>query len=245
MLFPILWVEKRAIGDWRGTLAPKDPEQWWRSYGQFIEHYARLAKEAGAHILSVGSEFASLEGERDRWVELIGRIRRIFDGQLLYSANWDHYVEVSFWDQVDLAGLTGYYRLTMNAEASQAELTKAWRLIRNKILKWQSTMGRPLVFTELGYPSLDGAASSPWDYTTGKPLDLEEQRRCFQAFADAWADEPRLRGVFFWNWWGPGKGTDTWYTIKAKPAEAVMRAWFRRNRRKGGGAAVNLGTDDM
>ena len=37
-----------------------------------------------------------------------------------------------------------------------------------------------------------------------------------------------LAGALFWNWWGPGGPEDRWYTPKGKPAEAVLRRWFRR-----------------
>lgn len=226
LVFPILWVEERAIGKWRGTLAPADPDRWWASYHRFVLHYARLAADEGAAAFSVGSEFASLEGETARWHAVIDAVRAVFPGRLLYSANWDHYREVTFWDRLDAIGLTGYARLTESRDPSTEELTAAWRRIRTELLAWRDTIGRPLVFTEIGYPSLDGAAHSPWDYTASAQLDLEEQRRCFEAFARVWAAEPALAGAFFWNGWGPTDGRNTWYTFWGKPAEAVVRAWF-------------------
>ncbi len=227
MLFPILWVEQRKIGEWRGTLKPSDPERWWRGYEAFILHYARMAAEERAAIFSVGSEFASLEHEAARWYGLIAQVRGVFRGQLLYSANWDHYVGVPFWDAVDLVGLTGYYRLTESLEPSAEELVRAWADVRDRLTRWQRIVQKPLVFTEVGYPSIDGAARSPWDYTQGRSLDLEEQRLAYEAFYTVWIDEPALSGVFFWNWWGPGGADDPWYTPKGKPAEAVIRRWFR------------------
>lgn len=232
LLFPILWVEKRAIGQWRGTLKPADPERWWASYGRFIDHYARLAAAEGVEALSVGSEFASLEGETARWHGVIDRTRAVFGGQLIYSANWDHYREVTFWDRLDAIGLTGYYRLTESREPTLDELTGAWARIRAELLAWRATVGKPLIFTELGYPSADGAAFSPWDYTGTRTLDLEEQRLCFEAFAAVWSGTSELVGVFFWNGWGPTDGANTWYTFWGKPAEAVIRRWFADGDRK-------------
>lgn len=228
LLFPILWVEKRAIGEWRGTLAPTDPDAWWLSYSAFILHYAHLASEEEVSIFSVGSELASLEADEVRWRRLIAQVRGVFAGRLLYSANWDHYAQVPFWDAVDLIGLTGYYRLTDRNDASEAELTAAWGKIKTKLLAWQATVKRPILFTELGYPSLDGGARAPWDYTQGTAMDHEEQRRALAAFTETWAGERALAGVFFWNWWGPGDGQNTWYTINGKPAEEVVRRWFAR-----------------
>ncbi len=230
MLFPILWVEKRSIGEWRGTLRPDDPDVWWRGYRRFVMHYARMAGDERAEVFSVGSELASLEGQTGRWRKLISEVRQVFQGQLLYSANWDHYADVPFWSQLDLVGLTGYYRLTESRDPSQTELDAAWRGIRDRLVRWHAKVGKPLLFTELGYPSIDGAARSPWDYTGDRALDLDEQRRCYEAFYRAWANEPALRGVFFWNWWGPGGKSDPWYTPKGKPAEAIIRRWYSRPR---------------
>ncbi len=231
MLFPILWVERRAIGEWRGTLRPDEPDVWWREYRRFLMHYAKMAADEGVEVFSVGSELASLEAQLKQWRSLIGEVRGGFGGRLLYSANWDHYAEVPFWSDVDLVGLTGYYRLTESTDPSQTELDAAWRAVRVRLVKWQRQVGKPLVFTELGYPSIDGAARSPWDYTGERALDVEEQRRCYEAFYRAWADEPALHGVFFWNWWGPGGATDKWYTPKGKPSEAIIRRWYSRSRR--------------
>lgn len=232
MLFPILWVQKRAIGEWRGTLAPVDPDAWWLSYERFVLHYAQIAADEGAAIYSVGSELASLEAQEPRWRRLIGKVRAIYPGALIYSANWDHYAEVPFWDALDLVGLTAYYELTRALDADVAALTRAWRSVRDVILDWRALrkIEAPIVFTELGYPSIDGAATAPWDYTRQTPVDLEEQRRCFEAFRRAWGHRPELGGVFFWNWFGPGGPQDRWYTLKGKPALEVIKAWFARPR---------------
>lgn len=236
LLFPILWVEQRAIGQWRGTLKPADPERWWASYRRFIGHYARLAAEERVEALSVGSEFASLEGETARWHRIIDETRAVFSGQLIYSANWDHYREVTFWDRLDAIGLTGYYRLVPEhapgSDPDLATLTAAWQRIRTELLAWRATVDRPLIFTELGYPSADGAAFSPWDYTGTRAIDHEEQRRCFEAFSAVWGDTAELAGVFFWNGWGPIDGRNTWYTFWGKPAEAVVRRWFAADAQK-------------
>ena len=230
MLFPILWVEQRKIGEWRGTLAPIDPEAWWANYEHFVLHYAKIAQDENAAIYSIGSELASLEDDEPRWRALIGKVRAIYSGRLIYSANWDHYAEVPFWDALDLVGLTAYYELTQDPDASVAELTAAWRKIRDVLLDWRelTKTTAPFVFTELGYPSIDGTATAPWDYTRRTKVDLEEQRRCLEAFRRAWGHREELAGVFFWNWFGPGGPKDRWYSLKGKPALDVVKRWYAR-----------------
>lgn len=226
VLLPIVHLRKRASGEWRGKLAPHDWDAWWQAYRSFIGHYAHLAQAEGVAVLSVGSELVTTEAMYPRWKRIIGEVRASFRGELLYSANWDHYEPVSFWELVDYAGLTGYHRLTDKPDASEAELVTAWMKIRAELRNFHAKVRRPLVFTELGYPSQDGAAMNPWDYTTGKPVDLEEQRRCYEAVRQVWQGQPMLGGLFWWNWFGYGGPKSAYYTPKKKPAEAVIRRWY-------------------
>lgn len=225
-LFPIVDVEIRRPMEWRGTIAPTDVDAWWKAYEAFILHYARIAAEEKADLYSVGSELGSTEAWRDRWYHLISRVQKLYKGPLVYSANWDHYTHVSFWERVDYLGVTGYHELTRSNDASVDELTRAWAKVRAQLVAFAQKQGKPLMITEVGYTSQDGAAVHPWDYTSRARVDLEEQRRCYEAFVAAWKGEPALAGVFWWIWYGEGGERDPGYTPRGKPAEKVLRAWF-------------------
>jgi len=227
MIFPIVRLKALGPGRWRGTLQPSDRAAWWAAYQRFILHYARLAEDTGAALLSVGSELGSMEHEEARWRRLVADVRAIYRGRLVYSANWDHYPEVGFWDALDYVGINAYHPITARDDAPQAELSAAWRMIRDKLLVWLAFVDRPLLFTEVGYPSIDGGARRPYHHGATGPVDLEEQRRAYTAFRDAWRGQERLAGAFFWIWSGPGGPTDNGYTPRGKPAEQVLRAWFR------------------
>jgi hypothetical protein len=226
MVFPILRLVFRGQGEWRGTLQPTDREAWWRGYRRFILHYADLAAEEHADILSVGSELVSMEADVDRWRALIADVRARFPGRLTYSANWDHFRLVPFWDLLDYVGVNAYNELTNDNAAGEGDLAQAWRRIRDDVVSWARPLGRKLLFTEVGYPSLDGGACYPWDYTRKADFDGEEQRRAYAAFESAWDGVPELGGVFFWIWAGDGGQGDTGYTPRGKPAADVLRAWF-------------------
>jgi hypothetical protein len=225
-LFPIVEVELRRPLEWRGTIKPDDVQRWWQNYEAFILHYATLAGDEDADLFAVGSELVSTESWRERWVHLIAGVKKKYKGKLVYSANWDHYEPVTFWDKVDYVGVTAYNELTKNKDAPENELAAAWRSVRGALVAFAAKVGRPLIITEIGYTSQDGAAVHPWDYTLRAPIDLEEQRRCYAAFVAAWRDEPHLAGVFFWQWYGAGGPTDGSYTMRGKPAETVLKAWY-------------------
>lgn len=226
-LFPIIEIEVRQAHEWRGTIKPDDINAWWLNYEAFILHYATIAGEEGADLFAVGSELVSTETWRDRWFHLISAVKKRFRGKLVYSANWDHYEPVSFWERVDYVGVTAYNELTKKNDASADELAAGWRAVRSALVAFAAKVQRPLIITEIGYTSQDGAAVHPWDYTLRSPVDLEEQRRCYAGFIAAWKDEPRLHGVFFWQWYGAGGAEDTSYTPRGKPAEKVLKSWYR------------------
>jgi hypothetical protein len=230
MAFPILRLIKTEKKDeWRGRISPKEEDAWWDSYGEMMVEAAKLAKKGGAARLSIGSELLSREHMRARWAKVIERVRLEAPNlELLYSANWDHYSEVAFWDLVDVVGLTAYFELTKSNEAEVRDLLLAWLGIKETLAEFSARIGRKLVITEIGYPSLDGAVVYPWDETRKATIDLEEQRRAYEAFARTWSDVSFLRGVYWWNWFGHGGANDGNYTPRNKPAAEVVRAWYRR-----------------
>lgn len=223
VVFPILTVERTAPGQWRGTVDPEDRDAWWLDYERFILHYAGIAAAENTAALLVGSELGSTETWRGRWYHLLSRVERVYDGALVYSANWDHYPMVSFWARLDAVGVTGYFRLTEDDDASQKELTHAWKQRRAELERFAAEHGKPLWITEVGYRSANGAAIDPWDYTREAEADVEEQRRCYAAFIEAWTGSG-LEGAFFWNWYDDG---ERGYTPRGKPAEKLLRDWYR------------------
>lgn len=241
-LVPIVELERRGPDDWRGMIRPPSWPRWFAGYRRELLHWARLAEDAGASLLSVGSELSSSEGQTALWREVIAATRTAFSGDLTYSANWDHYESFQAWSALDYIGLSGYYELwgkDAPEEPSLEALKAAWARQRRALAGWRHgrDLSQPLVFMEVGYVSLDGCARTPWDYTHGggqvddggtrrRPVDLEEQLLCYQAFAEVWKGAPELAGTFFYEWWGDGGARDGNYTPRGKPALEVLQAFY-------------------
>jgi hypothetical protein len=229
LLFPIVHVAAARPGDWRGAIHFDSEAQraaWWASYAAFLDTMATLAEEAHVERLSVGSELLQLEPDRARWSALIAAVRRHYHGRILYSANWDHFASVPFWDLVDEIGITAYFELTHAATPERAELDSAWRARLPALAAFAAAQKRHLVLTEVGYPSQRGANTRPWDQERQDDLDLEEQRLCYAAFLSTAAEAPFLDGVYMWNWFGVGGPNDSGYTPRGKPAAELLRAWL-------------------
>lgn len=225
-LMPFLYVDHMQADEWRGTMSPADWTAWFRSYGGFIMHYAEIAARERVEYFSVGSELCSAESRRDDWVSLIARVRAVYHGLLTYSANWDHRVSLGFAGQLDFVGMNAYFKLSDQETPSEEDMVRAWQGIRTEVEAWRRSIGKPLIITEVGYPSRRGAGTDPWNYAAEGTPDLEGQRRCYRAFQRAWSGEPSLQGVYFYLWWGDGGPADSGYTPRGKPSLEVIRDWF-------------------
>jgi len=225
-LMPFIYVDRMGAGEWRGTIDPPDWDAWFAAYSGMILHYARLAEEEGVTYLSVGSELCSSESRTDAWRALIERVRTIYGGALTYSFNWDHREEAGFAGDLDYLGTNAYFELAEDPEAGVEELKSAWSAVIPRLEAWRAGLGKPLILTEVGYPSRRGAAVHPWDYTDDAPVDPEAQGRAYRAFVDSWAGAAGLAGVYFYLWWGEGGPADKGYTPRGKPAEKIVRDWY-------------------
>lgn len=228
MAFPLVLLRKAGPREWRGNIEPANLDDWFANYTAHLIRLARACESAGVEALCVGSEFSSLEQHADHWRRLIASVREAYSGTVLYSANWDHYDEVHFWDAVDAVGLSGYYELTRTNDPALGELTAAWGNIRDEILAWRGSAApdRPILFTEIGYANLDGTNVYPWNYTMKGAPDPREQALCYEAFIRSWAGRPEFGGVYFYNWFGTDSPDDTGYSPRGKPASHLIRVWY-------------------
>jgi hypothetical protein len=231
IIMPIVLLKNPRGSEWRGVIEPPDWDDWWEQYTEFVYYFTDIAREGEADALIVGSELVSTEKYTDRWVKLIQAVRpRFYGGKLGYSANWDHYRPIAFWDKLDFIGMTSYFTLADKKDATIEEIVKKWEPIKKDILAWQRRIGKPILLTEVGWCSQEGAAMAPWNYYQNQkatPAGLEEQRRLYEAFLQAWGDTPELLGVLWWEWdAAPGGPDDFGYSPKGKPAEQVLRRWF-------------------
>lgn len=226
-LFPTLHIQHLGYKEWRGVLKPADPEVWWDSYFRMIHYYLDVAREQNVEMFSIGSELCSMEDDYEHWSRIIRSCRKDYAGLLTYSANWDHYHNITFMKDLDYMGMNAYFGLTKTKEPKLEELLKAWEPAKKRIEEAYQEYETPMIFTEIGYPSVDGANKDPWNYFATTPLDLDEQTLCYQAFVQTWDPPPSyLHGVYIYNWWGPGGPEDRDYTPRGKPAEQILRRWY-------------------
>jgi hypothetical protein len=216
----------------RADLRPRSRRAWFGSYRRFIRHYAELAQRLGVDLLSVGLEYRSLDGpgHAHSWRRVIRVVRGAFDGPLTYGANGaDAWTRVRFWRALDVIGIDAYFSLSNKGTPSAATLARRWGRYTRPMGALARRHRKPIVFTELGYPSSVGATVEPW--STGGRYSGAAQRRALDAAFRALAQRRWFRGLYIWEWSvdprSGGRG-DTGHTPQGKPAERSIGTWFRR-----------------
>ena len=235
ILKPHLWVGGYDAAQDRSDIGFDTESGWaeWEAdYRRFLMLYARLAAEVDADALVLGTELTRSATERPAfWRALAEEARTVYDGNLTYAANWhEAYENVQFWGALDYVGVQAYFPLTDAADPSLEMLQAGWGSHRAALAKIHERTGRPVLLTEVGYRSAEGAAARPWEWPErddGAAPDPSLQARCYQAFLSTVGRAPWLKGGIIWKWHPPAEVEGpTAFTPQGKPAEQVLRRWF-------------------
>jgi hypothetical protein len=176
---------------------------------------------------------ASTQRFPDRWRALAREVRRAYKGKLTYSVNFDSHDSFTFGDCLDVIGMNTYDPIAKHEAAPSAEQVRdAWWWIVNKARTLQARFHRPVMITEVGYPSRAGAHAGPWDFRTEKPVDLGLQDFLLAGAFGVLRNWSDGEAVFYYLYGenlnvkpvgGPGDRT---YAVWGKPAEATLRAYL-------------------
>ena len=231
MLKPQIWIR----GSWPGDLDMQSDEDWemfFEYYENWISHYAVLAELFEIDIFCIGTELtqATLKHE-ERWVDLANRIRSIYSGQLVYASNWgQEYENLKFWDAFDYIGLNSYYPLSDKENPTETELREGAQKVVERIHSVQKRFNKPLLLTEIGFPSTEKPWMSPWEENRQHPPNTEHQALCYQIMIETLASEKWLAGIYWWKWPSflerGGENHRDRFTPNGKPAEHVVSKWF-------------------
>lgn len=236
MLKPQLWIWR---GLFTGELTMKSEEDWIRletAYTDFILTYATLAEETHAELFCIGTELETFVKSRpEYWHGLIRQVRERYSGQITYASNWDEYEQVPFWEELDFIGIDAYFPLSGEREPSVAALREGWMPWKEGIRELSLRLDRPVLFTEYGYRSMDFTAKKPWLVDRNEErVNLQAQSNAKKALFEEFWSEPWFAGGFLWKWFInyplSGGPLDNRFTPQNKPAERVIREYYRRNR---------------
>ncbi len=208
MLKPHIWL-RRSGDKWRSDIEMKNDKewnQWFDSYKAWIVHYAKLAEECKIESLCIGTELYRTTSEHpEKWRKIIREIRKVYNGQLTYAANWYKEVEeITFWDDLDYIGVQAYFPLSKKDSPSKKELIRSWTKHKKSLKRIAEKYQKKVVFTEIGYKNTADAAREPWVWPQDSDHDItlsdETQRICYEALFESLWHEPWMDGIFIWKW---------------------------------------------
>ncbi|MFK7847015.1 MAG: hypothetical protein AB8G77_17060 [Rhodothermales bacterium] len=241
LLKPHLWLGKSDEGKWRSEIAMNSEEDWtlwFENYALFILHYAEIAELLDVQMFCIGTELmeTALQREED-WRTLIAQVREIYSGELTYAANWyREYEEIQFWDALDVIGVQAYFPLTEQKNPSVETLVAGWQEHKTALQTVSARFDKPVIFTEIGYKSVAGAAIEPWAWVSlinmvFDRLSVKTQAHAYSAFFDVFWDEPWFRGAYLWRWTRRNDRIDLKdrsFYFQNKPAQNIVAKRYAR-----------------
>ncbi|TAK33769.1 MAG: hypothetical protein EPO21_11855 [Chloroflexota bacterium] len=211
-----------------------DLQNWLTSYEKAILHYADLARTLGIEQFVVGTELRGMKYQDAQWRNLIAQIRQRYAGKLTYATGFtSEPLDIRWWDALDYIGIDAYYSLTdkSNPNPSTDQLVAAWSakgylaMFQGLAQKWN----KQILFTEIGYRSVDGATIDPSAWQGSPPINLTAQANAYQAIFNVFPNQPWFAGMHWWQWIpanGAGGSTNGGFTPQNKPAESVLSQGF-------------------
>ena len=219
---------------WRGEIVFSSEagwRAWFESYETFIVHYATLAEEQRAALLCVGVELDATRHREADWRAIVAAVRARYSGPLVYAASFGRERDIAWWDALDYAGVDAYFPVANSPEPSLYEIRAAWRPHLAGLRAWAERIGKPVLFTEIGYRSARNAGRQPGEWQLPQAPSHEQQALLYRAALSTFWSEPWFSGFYWWQWrTRPPRdpGTDTEYTPQSKPAESVLRDFYGR-----------------
>lgn len=211
-------------------------EDWFRSYNNFIAHYAKIAEETGCEMLCTGCEMEGMDSQTDHCKKMIANVRKLYHGIIMHNVNHGDEMRFPWLVDVDVVGISAYYTVSSPEDRSLDAMKKAW-LSKVEILeKCHEYYGKPVMFAEIGVRNEQGSTQYPYDFThrPDVPFDEDEQADFYESAMWATWDKPWFSGYFWWDWKAilppeekAHENKD--FTVYGKKAESVLKKWYTKD----------------
>ena len=231
MLKPQIWLGR----SWPGEVEMKNEKDWtafFDYYYRWVRHYALLAEINGVGSYCIGVEFAKATlAKEQEWRSLIKKLRGIYSGPLTYAANWgEEFEQLKFWDELDFIGLNCYYPLSKNDKPSKRELSKSFNQVMDKIELVCKKYNKPLIFTEIGFRSVEGTWKNPHEEANGRSFNDAHQNLCYEVVLEGIQNKKWCNGILWWKWpsYISYRGQqNTGFSPNLKQTENIINKYFK------------------
>jgi hypothetical protein len=208
-------------------------EKWFRSYNNFMLHYAELAEKLGCEMLCTGCEMAGMDKQSDYCRDMISMVRKAYSGIVMHNINHGDEFRFDWLDAVDVIGISGYYPVTDREHKGIDTMRARWSQVVEKLEACHNHYNKPIMFAEIGVRNEQGCTMYPWDFHDRPelPVDEQEQSDFYESAMEATWDKDWFCGYFWWDWKAvippiekAKENRD--FTIYGKLAEQTLKKWY-------------------
>ena len=231
MLKPQIWVGRSWPGDIE-MQSEKEWEEFFDYYYRWVRHYALLAEINGFDSYCIGVEFATATlAKEQEWRNIIHKLRGIYSGPLTYAANWgEEFENLKFWDELDFIGLNCYYPLSKKDNPTKKELNNEFDKIMDRIEGICKKYNKQLVFTEIGFRSVENTWKNPHEEINGRSYNDHNQKLCYEVIFEGIKNKNWCNGILWWKW--PSylthrRNQNKGFTPSQKQTEGVINKYFK------------------
>ncbi len=186
-------------GEWRAHIQ-YSPE-WMQAYTDWLVSCAQDAELGGVEMFCLGCEMNNMQGHSDAVRSMIAAVRQVFHGKLTYSANYDAFWYIDWYDKIDMIGVSMYPAMSFSYSPTVDELVQFWNGFYTRLEALSAKWNKPIAFTEIGAQALDGSNMSPSQNRISNKSDVEELCDIYQSVFESrlWT-APWFKGVYWWIW---------------------------------------------
>ncbi|HEX5625391.1 MAG TPA: hypothetical protein VFX48_05195 [Saprospiraceae bacterium] len=235
LLKPQVYIHRSWVGEVEFD-TEEEWQRWERSYREYLMLYVDMAISEKVDMICIATEYNHAAIKRESYFRtLISDIRKRYPGKLCYSANWDHYTEIPFWDALDYIGISAYFPLDESQTPAIKAIEDSWNQHLPEMEALSKKWNKPILFSEFGYLSVDGCAGKGWEIekqVDRLAINQTAQANAYEALFRSLWDKPWWAGGFVWKWFPNGEGHEGYpekdYTPQNKKAEQVLVRWYGR-----------------
>ena len=228
MIKPQIWV---SHGAYTGIIEMSNKKDWEKlevDYRKYILTFVEVAEKEGVELFCIGTELKKFIANRPKfWKQLIIEIREIYSGKLTYAGNWDAFMHIPFWEELDYIGVDAYFPVSDIEEPTVQELSYGWSKNERMLDSISAVYNKDILFTEYGYRSITGCAKTPWDYDLRGVVNQDAQVNALTALYDVFWGKDYFAGGFLWKWYpnhkDAGGSKNKMFTVQNKKAENLVR----------------------
>lgn len=231
LLKPHVWTHNGWVGN-LSFATESEFKIFEESYSNYILEFAKLAQDKQVDVFCIGVELKVIAVQKPAFMkELIKKVREIYSGKLTYSANWDNYQNISFWNELDFIGIDAYFPVSESKTPSYQSCFIGWKPHYEAIKRLNRSTGKKVIFTEFGYRNIDYTGKEPWTESKNDTYNSMAQINAYRAIFSRFWGESWFAGGFIWKWFPnhnkTGGTKNNRFTPQNKPVEKIISDFYK------------------